>query len=492
MSPLAHLRFDREPPDRTIRTHPPSQTTLTAHNVQMPASPDALKSPDNSDEGRTTGRRAWAWTPMALFAVLFTVYAATHTPAPSADAWSANLGSWQIVSTGVPWLDVSAFPALDDHELRDTWVISRTDGREAIGRAPGVIAAGLPAYWLASPDHMTVAPGGLTAALLTAAGVTLFYLLLRRRIGNRAAALGALVLGLTTPVWSVAADALWPHTLTVLGILGMAWAADRERWWLVGVFGGIALWGRLHAALICAVLGLGLALYRRNPVIAVKVGASSGALLALMCGWTKWMYGSWDPTSAYRAGDFAEHASGKGLQVVNHLGFWVSPDRGILIWTPLVLLLFPALVRSWRELPDWSRALLVGGLAYTLLQGTLNRFSGGDIFYGYRLGLEVVACAAPALALSARRMGTFARRAFTPIVSLQLLMILPGSVMTSFFVPAEDVWTDSAFLTVVGANPVIFPLVAAAVFAAGWLFARIWMNPGLELRGQARVPSASQ
>lgn len=429
---------------------------------------------------------------MALFAVLFMVYAATHTPTPSADAWSANLGSWQIVSTGVPWLDVSAFPELDDHNLRDTWVISRTDGREAIGRAPGVIAAGLPAYWLADPDSMTVAPGGLTAALLTAAAVTLFYLVLRRRIGNRSATLAALVLGLTTPVWSVAADALWPHTLTVFGILGMAWAADRERWWLVGVFGGVALWGRLHAALICAVLGVGVALYRRNPVIAVKVGASSGALLGLMCGWTRWMYGSWDPTSAYRAGDFAEHAAGKAFDIVNHLGFWVSPDRGILVWTPLVVVLLPALVRSWRDLPDWSRWLLVGGLVYTFMQGALNRFSGGDLFYGYRLGLEVVACAAPALALSAPRMRAFARRAITPVVSLQLLMILPGSILTSFFVPAEDVWTDSAFLTVFRANPVIFPIVAALVFAAGWLFARIWMNPALERREQAPTPSASR
>ena len=39
----------------------------------------------------------------------------------------------------------------------------------------------------------------------------------------------ALVLGLTTPVWAVAANALWTHTVTILGIAGMAWAASRAK-----------------------------------------------------------------------------------------------------------------------------------------------------------------------------------------------------------------------------------------------------------------------
>ena len=46
---------------------------------------------------------------------------------------------------------------------------------------------------------------------------------------------------------------------------------------------------------------------RRRPGIAVRAGVAAGAMLALMSVWTRWMYGSWDPTSGYRAGDFGDN-----------------------------------------------------------------------------------------------------------------------------------------------------------------------------------------
>ena len=119
---------------------------------------------------------------------------------------------------------------------------------------------------------------------------------------------------------------------------------------------------------------------------------------------------------------------------MNHLGFWVSPDRGLFVWTPVVLLLLPALVRSWRSLPDWSRALAMGGLAYTLVQLTFNRFSGGDIFYGYRLGLELLAAVTPALALSSPALGSLGRRLVGPVLGLQLFVIFLGASIDAFFV----------------------------------------------------------
>ncbi len=66
---------------------------------------------------------------------------------------------------------------------------------------------------------------------------------------------------------------MWTHPVTLLGIGGMAWAASRDRWWLVGLFGGVALWGRLHTALIVAILGLAVAVARRRPRIALQAGS---------------------------------------------------------------------------------------------------------------------------------------------------------------------------------------------------------------------------
>lgn len=423
----------------------------------------------------SSSRSSGGWRlPGALFVVLSLVYLLTISPNPSPDVYSADFAAGHIARTGEPVPEISDFPALDHNIIRETWIVETTDGREAVGRAPGVIAASVPAYWLLRPDGVTAVPGGITAALLTAGTVTLLFLTLRRRIEPRHALLASLLFGLTTPVWSVAADGLWPHTLTCFGIVGMAWAADRDRWWAVGLFGGVALWGRLHAALICAVLAVAVAVVRRQPAIVARVGLVSGAMLGLMSVWTRWMYGSWDPSSGYRAGDFTGNAGANLFDVVNLLGFWVAPDRGLLLWTPIIVVLAPALVRGWRDLPDWSRALLASGVAYLLVQGVLVRFSGGDQFYGYRTSLELLACAAPALALTAHHRGRVARAVFGPVAVLQLVMITPGAVVDGFYLKVAHVWTRNAFVWGPVDRPVLWSMLVLAALAAAGVFALGW------------------
>lgn len=401
--------------------------------------------------------------PTALFLVCACVYGLTVSTNPSPDAFTADYAAWHIARTGDPVPDISDFPLLDDNIIRETWIVSTADGREAVGRAPGVIAAAVPAYALLPSATISAVPGGLMAALLSAVAVSLFFLLLRDRTGSRTALIAALLFAFATPVWSVAADAMWPHTLTTLGIVGMAWAADRGRWWLMGLFGGLALWGRLHAALICAILGVGTAISRRLPGIAARAGAAALLSLALMAGWTRWMYGSWDPTSGYRAGDFG----GNALDLANYLGFVLSADRGLLWWCPLLLLLLPATWRNRHELPDWARWLALGGVTYLLSQAVLNRFSGGDQFYGYRTSLELVVSLAPALALSAHRLSDRARRWFTPLAVLQVVLIAPGAMVDGFHSPVADVWWRNAFLDAWFSHPLeVLPLAGVALVGA--------------------------
>jgi hypothetical protein len=330
-------------------------------------------------------------------------------------------------------------------------------GHTVIGRSPGVIAAALPAYALFRSAHMTLVPGGYTAALLTAAAVTLLFLALARETTRKRALLGALAFAFTTPVWSIAANAMWPHTLTVLGIAGMAWASSTRRYWLMGVFGGIALWGRLQAALIVAVAALLLGIRRRDPWIVLKSGSVAAAFLAASCVWIHWMNGTWNPLGYQSHGTAAVTSVGKNMWGVwlvgNELGLWVSPDRGILVWTPVLLLLLPGMVRSWRTLPDWSKALVWSGLVYTLVQGKINSFSGGDPFYGYRLGLELLACVTPAAVLSTRRMGPVVRHALAPLLVAQLWVISLGAVSNGYFVVVYNAWRDNAFLVAVRQHP---------------------------------------
>lgn len=406
-----------------------------------------------------------ALVPVGLFVVACVVYGLTIAhDLVSLDVWSANFGAWHLARTGNPWIEGIWIPFLDGNPLRHEWVLD-INGHSVIGRSPGVIAAGVPAYWLARSDTFTTTPGGLSAAVLTATAVTLLYLALRSRLTSAQALVAALVFGFATPVWTVAANGLWPHTVTVLGICGMAWAASGNRWWWAGFFGGITLWGRLHAALIVALLGVLVGLRRRSPMVVARVGVVSALFLVLISVWTHWMYGTWNPTASYDTTPFTDYAAEHRLSLVNQLGFWVAPDRGIFVWTPLTLLLLPALVRAWRTLPDWSRALVWGGLSYTVLQGVLNYFWGGDVFYGYRLGLEMLACSTPALAFSAVRMGRVARALFGPVLGVEAFATAYGAVHDHVWLAGNQVWHHNAFLSAARHDgPVTWvPLVLAAL-----------------------------
>jgi alpha-1,2-mannosyltransferase len=146
---------------------------------------------------------------------------------------------------------------------------------------------------------------------------------------------------------------------------------------------------------------------------------------------------------------------------------WIAPDRGVLVWTPIVLLLLPALVRSWGSLPDWSRSLLVGGLLYTVTQAGMMTFTGGFGFYGYRYGLEFLACATPALALSQMRMGRVARILAGPVLALQFFAFFLGATFDFMWLPEDEAWHSNAFVFGLDAMGVAGWMLASLVAAAG-------------------------
>ncbi|HEX3298193.1 MAG TPA: hypothetical protein VHR85_15360 [Nocardioides sp.] len=413
-----------------------------------------------------------------LFLVAFAVYALTMSRTLwTTDVYGANWTSWHIVTTGSPWIDGARIPDVGHRSTELLAIVHTHGGHTAFGRFPGVVAATLPAYVLLGSGAMSIVPGSLTAALLTAGALTLLFLALRRSLTERQALLAVVLFGFTTPVWTVSANLMWPQTLTVLGIAGMAWASATGRWWWAGVFGGIALWGRVHAAIIVAVLGLAVGLRRRDPGIVLRIGLTSGAFLAASCAWIHWVYGTWNPLGAYDTGTVGANADAYRFSIPNQLGMWVSPDRGLLVWTPLVLLLLPALVRSWSSLPDWSRSLLVGGLVYTVLGGALNTFTGGDGFYGYRYGLELLASATPALALSHRRMGRVERALFGPVAAVQAFAFLLGGLYENLYLSQTVAWHQNAFVHALDrigpAGWVVTALVALVGFLVGRRFSRV-------------------
>lgn len=424
----------------------------------------------------------------ALFLVTFAIYALTmSTGFLHTDVFGSNWTSWHIATTGTPWIDGVRIPQMGTRPDSLLAIVHTSAGHSAFVRFPGTVAAALPAYFLFGRGSMSVVPGSVTAALLSAIAVCLMFNALRRYLSVRRALASAVVFGFATPVWTISANLLWPHTITVLGIAGMAWAASTGRWWWAGVFGGIALSGRVHTALIAAFLGLGVGLRRRDPGVVLRIGLTSTAFLLANCAWCRWTYGSWNPLGGYGQSGLSGTTQAYASSVSNQLGMWVSPDRGILVWTPIVLLLLPALARSWRELPDWSRSLLVGGLVYTLVNTAMITFTGGDAFYGYRYGLEFLASATPALALSQVRMGAVARILAGPVLALEFFAFALGAISPNLWVPESDVWHRNAFIYGLHlGGPASWVLVALA--AIGGLVISVRSVTRVDLEGPEPEP----
>ena len=414
--------------------------------------------------------------PVLIFLALFLVYSATVSRlAVNTDVGANVTTAWQIAQTGRPWME-----GLD---LREPGVVVHyaegADGHMVTTRTPGQI-------WLAVPFHLgatsvqeelTWARGGIAAAFATALAMALLFLALRRRLGDRIALAATAVLALTTPVWSVSADGLWTHPVTVLGLAGAAWALDRERWWLVGLFFGLGMFARVHLAVIAAVVGLAFAWKRRSPMIAVKVGITSGACLAVLVLWNKFVFGEWSLRSGY--GISAESLSTADMNLVrayaeNLAGFLVSINRGLLLWSPLLLVLIPSLRRGWRAPPDWVRYLALGGLVYTAIQLRINGFGGGDTFWGYRLALELVICVAPLLTYAALEMGPRARAWFPYVLGLQFAIIALGSIFDVLapLVVDDDQWTRSGLVAAIQYAPAFMSASLVLLAAAGVLGAR--------------------
>jgi hypothetical protein len=232
---------------------------------------------------------------------------------------------------------------------------------------------------------------------------------------------------------------------------------------LVGAFLGIGILGRPHIALIAAAVGLGCAWSRRSakPAIYVAVSALAGMCALAIC--NRWMFGEWSLIPAGYTGHvsaavhgFNSDEAGYGIHtpmLINILGFLVSPGRGVLIWTPAVMLFMVAIVRAWKDAPDWSKWLLLGGVLYSVLQLRLNHFAGGEGFYSYRHGLELLTCLVPIMTFSVRRLGVVARWLLPPVIGAQVAAISIGAINESYFVPMDQMWTENSFMLALRFQP---------------------------------------
>ncbi len=353
---------------------------------------------DNDHVDRTSSTRVFVTVFLPL-ALLFALTSQGDVNRLSPDPIAAAAAAWSVAEHAT--LDLSGQTLPDN-----PWLLEH-DGKVLSNRTPGVIAFGIPAALVGSTvsDGFSLWPERLTGALTSAGAAGLLALLLLELGATARQAVSFALLGaLATGTWAVSSDGLWTHGPDQLLLTGALLACARRNLWWAGALLGAAATVRLHLVVVSLVLGVGLAWSRRSlrPLSAFGLPAIAGVIAVVTYG--KVVFGLWSLAPGYAAvgqpttaNVLGSGASGPGGSVpladaINVLGALFSPDRGLFLVSPVVLVLLLRARDGWRSTPDFARWAALGGLAYFLVQMRLNHFTGGLHFYGYRLVLEPLTC----------------------------------------------------------------------------------------------------
>ena len=407
-----------------------------------------------------------------LLTVLY-VMTATYSRAQNADVIAAAIPAWNLATEGSPHLD--AWPT-------DTKWIGQVGEHVVSNRLPGPILIGAAFYLLlggpTSGDPSwpaAVYPATFAAAVTTAVAMALLFLALRHVTTRPVAITAAAAIALATSTWSISADGLWTHGPAQLALALALLGASRDRWFVSGTGWGLSVLARPHLGLAGAVMAIWVAVNCRRwrPVVGTAVGGLAG--VAVLLAYNRWTFGTWTLLGGYEESGFEHGGVGAQSFVVNVVGTLLSPERGVLIVSPFLLALLPGIPAGWRAAPDWVRGAAVGGLVYLVVQLLLNRFSGGEGFFGYRLPLEAITLAAPLLLLSfthwtAKTLGRL--RLFTVLLGLSLATQALGAVLWRQRSGAWNPWTTYRPVDVIAERPwaamcviVVVALATALVWA---------------------------
>jgi hypothetical protein len=162
-----------------------------------------------------------------------------------------------------------------------------------------------------------------------------------------------------------------------------------------GLAFGAAVLTRPHLAFIAAAVGLFLVVSRRSIVPGLKIGAGSLLGLGALLWYNWWLWGTLSVSGGYGEGAINQVLSQDFVSYLRNIsGAAVDPARGVLPYSPFLLILIPGLRQAWKKSPDWAKGASVGGVVYLLVQLKANRFSGGSGFVGYRYPLEALTASA--------------------------------------------------------------------------------------------------
>jgi hypothetical protein len=376
-----------------------------------------------------------------LFLLLFAIYAVNFRLRGAGDSIPTRRLPFSLLREGN--LDLDEFAWQRDASGRPPYFVHDHAGHvysvSTLGTAIAVTPLYvLPAWWLAHRQIpyddvrsrvLEVVMERVAAATLTALSAVVLFVVLRRLTTWRWAVALVLVYGLGTGAWSISSQALWAHalaqlTLAVLCLILIAPAPSRGALVVAGVAAAVAVVNRPQMVGLAALAFLFLAVTQRRRVLyyAVLPAAVGLALAAYNYAIFRSVLGGY--------GDFS-HFSGSVVQ--GAAGLLLSPNRGLLIFTPIMgFALWGGARVWWVDAPPWLRWLGIGVLTHILVHAQFKEWWAGYT-YGPRYFCDVL----PALTLFlVYGLVPYCRR--PPMRAVAALLALYGVAVQAIGVYAAD------------------------------------------------------
>ena len=347
------------------------------------------------------------------FGVLYAVTADWSLNA-NVDTIAAALPAWSIATDGNLYLGQFA--------TANPWMLESENGWVS-NRPPGVIAIAIPAYLVIQPEVFSNAPATATSIAVTVGALATLYVVLCRVVSPQVALAAATVMGAGTSTWQISSDALWPHgpgqLWAALGLLGLSGAAYSGAGWALAA----ALVTRPLTAVSTAAIGLLEGWRARSPRRVLQIAIPAGVGLAALLLYNRLVFGTFSISGGYPS-TFTDRLTAEAAtsHAANVVGFFLSPQNGVFVWSPIVLIGTLGLWRAWSLSPGWVRSAAIGGVIFIVVHARLNRVSGG-VPFGYRYPLEALMLAAPALCLGAVAIWNTFRRGPLLVVGAAALSI---------------------------------------------------------------------
>jgi hypothetical protein len=370
--------------------------------------------PADPEVSYATVRPVW-FDAFLVGVIAFAVFAATarYHDTLNNDTHAAAVAAWQLAHHGNATL--TAFHG------RLPWLYA-VDGRYVTNRLPGTIFWATPFYALiGSSSYPPIYPSAIAAAAASAFAIAFAFSLCCRLVSRRAALVAAGLFAFGTGTWTVSADQLWTHGPAQAAVLLTLVFVVRNQWLLAGLPAGFAILVRPHLGVVALTFCIAaVAQTRQRKPLLIGVGALSGA--AILLAYNNALWGGISIFGGYNQPVVASNHKVAALGL-GFLGDFISPERGVLVMTPALLMLLPGARTAWRVAPHWVRWSTAAGFGYLILQLWGIRFGGGDGFYSYRTTLETLSLCVPLLTLMWRewtsktrgRRATFAALATTSV-----------------------------------------------------------------------------